>query len=147
MSTPSLSPESTPLLTAAHFISMISASLVMLTAGSLYVFSLWGTEFANELHLTQFQISFVAAAGNNGLYISAPLVGYLVDHYSGQSHAFLMVGGTMIYAGYGLLTLSFYKHIEAGYILLALFNFMVGFGCACCYGYSLATSNLDIFND
>jgi MFS family permease len=138
MSAPS---QSTPVLTSAHFISMISASLVMLTAGSLYVFSLWGTEFANELHLTQFQISFVAAAGNNGLYISAPLVGYLVDHYSRQSHAFLMVGGTLIYAGYGLLNLSFYKHIEAGYILLALFNAMVGVGCACCYGYSLATSN------
>lgn len=139
---PTESPESTQVLTSGRIISMISASLVMLTAGSIYVFSLWGTEFARELQLTQFQISLIAAAGNNGVYIPAPIVGYLVDHYSKYAHAFLLVGGFLIYAGYGLLSLSFYKHINAGYVLLALFNAMVGIGSSCCYGYSLATSNL-----
>lgn len=135
----------TSVLTSAHFISIFAASAVMLSAGSIYVFSMWGTQFASELHLTQFQISLVASAGNNGLYVSAPIVGYLVDHYTNYSHAFLIVGGSLIYAGYGLLTLSYYKTIDAGYILLAFFNLLVGMGAACCYGYSLATSKFSFY--
>ncbi|KAG9304077.1 hypothetical protein G9A89_005987 [Geosiphon pyriformis] len=56
--------------------SFICASLNALSAGSLYLFSLYGPQLSKEFGYFQVQLSVVASAGNNYL---GPLMGWLVD--------------------------------------------------------------------
>jgi MFS family permease len=66
--------------------SQISASMVMLTAGtrildltSAYAFSLYGPQLASKLSLSQSEIAFVASCANMGIYIGGPIAGFLID--------------------------------------------------------------------
>eukprot|EP00842_Homolaphlyctis_polyrhiza_P001991 jgi/Hompol1/2793/HPOL_000385-RA len=103
-------------------LSLFSASLVMLTAGSAYCFGVYGTQLSEVLKLSQSQTAFVAACGNSGIYISGPLVGH-------RSSVFFLIGGSLIFAGYGTISLAFTGAIpRPHYLLLALVFLCVGIG-------------------
>jgi 3-methyladenine DNA glycosylase Mpg len=57
------------------FKSQISASLVMISAGTAYVFSMYGTQLQDLLNFTPTEIAFAAACCNAGNYLGGPAVG------------------------------------------------------------------------
>jgi hypothetical protein len=54
---------------------MIVASVNMLSAGTIYLFSLYGPQLAEMLEFSASQTAFIATCGNYGIYLSGPFWG------------------------------------------------------------------------
>lgn len=121
-------------------VSQIAASLVMLSAGTSYLFSMYGTQLSSILGFHQTQIAFIAASLNAGNYLSGPLVGHFVDHYPSQTSLFFLFGGSAIFAGYLSIGLVVIHEIDLHYLIIAALFFMIGMGTASSYHCSLATN-------
>jgi hypothetical protein len=70
----------------------------MLTAGTLYAFSLYASELSLRLGLNQKQIAVIGSFGNYGNYFSAPFVGFLVEKV--HPRVMVIAGGVMLTIGY-----------------------------------------------
>lgn len=122
-------------------VSQISASMVMLSAGTVYLFSLYGPQLQHILKYQQSQTSFIASCGTTGLFLGGPIFGSLADSYPTYSYLFFLFGGVVIATGY-LLVGFFIEQIlpRPHYLILALVYLAIGLGNASCYHCSLATN-------
>ncbi|KAI8928842.1 major facilitator superfamily domain-containing protein [Entophlyctis helioformis] len=130
-----------PVSLAGLLLSLSSASLVMLTAGTAYLFSLYGPQLSTALHLTQSQTAFIATCGNSGIYLSGPFFGAKVDQYRSVPAVFFLLGGTSIFLGYAAVS-SIYAGLlpQPHFLVLAFIFLCIGFGSAACYHCGLATN-------
>ncbi|KAI8894012.1 major facilitator superfamily domain-containing protein, partial [Globomyces pollinis-pini] len=123
------------------FLSQTLASIAMLTAGSAYTFSLFGPQMSYFLDLTQSETAFIASCGNAGVFIGGPLFGSLVDRYPDLTWAFFLMGGSGIFTGYYVTSLTFDGSLpKPHYLILAFYFLLIGLGSAATYHCSLATN-------
>ncbi|KAJ3129221.1 hypothetical protein HK098_002205 [Nowakowskiella sp. JEL0407] len=122
--------------------SVFSASLAMMSAGTIYTFSLYGPQLSSKLSYTQTQTAFIAQCGNYGIYLFGPVFGYLVDKYFSLDPApVFWISSTLMFSGFSLIAISYQGYFPSPhFLLLAFFNFFVGIGCASAYHGSLATN-------
>lgn len=121
--------------------SLVWASLAMATAGSGYMFSLYGPQLKASKGMSQFQISFVATCTNSGLFLTGPLFGYLVDRYYKHSHFLFLIAASLIALGYILTALEFAGVLpHTHYLITSLYFLLIGVGSSACYHKSLSTN-------
>lgn len=121
-------------------ISQFFASLSHISAGTAYVFSLYGTQLQKTLKTSQTQTSFIAGCGNAGVFLCGPLFGILCDRFPNSQFLFHLFGGLMIAAGYYLISLAAQKAITVHYLLIAAFYFLIGAGSSSVYHSALSTN-------
>ncbi|GAA6032830.1 hypothetical protein JCM8097_000817 [Rhodosporidiobolus ruineniae] len=80
------------------------AVLTALSAGTNYVFSVYGPQVAAQLHLSATALNVVSASGNAGVYLSGPLVGVVVDR-RGPRPVLLVASGCLLVGYLGMYTL------------------------------------------
>jgi len=69
----------TTILTAKRTTTFLVSFLVSLCAGTNYVYSAYGPQLGNRLHLSYAKQNLVGLSGNFGVYASAPFFGKLAD--------------------------------------------------------------------
>jgi MFS family permease len=129
------SPKMIKLITSQFF-----ASLSHISAGTAYVFSLYGTQLQRILKTSQTQTSFIAGCGNAGIFLCGPLFGILCDRYPKAQFLFHLFGGLMIAAGYYTISLTAQKLITVHYLLIAFIYFLIGAGSSSVYHSALSTN-------
>ncbi|KAM4060819.1 major facilitator superfamily protein [Hirsutella rhossiliensis] len=97
---------------ATRTISLVSATIAALCAGSIVVFSLYAPQFQSRLHYTQFQVNGVAIGGSLALYLPISAMGYVCDR-SGVAPLTLL--SSILFAiGYGLAA-AIYRKLDFEY--------------------------------
>ena len=61
-------------------ISQVLASLAMISAGTNYVFSLYGPQLSQILSFNQSQTSLIAMSGNFGVFLMGPVFGGIFNY-------------------------------------------------------------------
>ncbi|POR36337.1 Putative transporter MCH1 [Tolypocladium paradoxum] len=96
-------------------VSLVSATLAALCAGSIVVFSLYAPKFQSRLHYTQFQVNGVAIAGSLAMYLPISAMGYVCDRVGVAPLALL--SSLLLATGYGLAA-TLYRKLDIDYNLL-----------------------------
>ncbi|KAH6608278.1 major facilitator superfamily domain [Trichoderma cornu-damae] len=134
-----------------RFVSLVSATIAALCAGSIVVFSLYAPKFLSRLHYTQFQVNGVAIGSSLALYLPISVMGYVCDRVGvaplALLSAFLFGGGYGLAAGiykkldYEYNTLGKSHGAENGwsYPLMVLAFVMIGAGTCAMYIGSVST--------
>lgn len=134
-----------------RFVSLVSATIAALCAGSIVVFSLYAPKFLSRLHYTQFQVNGVAIGSSLALYLPISVMGYVCDRVGvaplALLSAFLFGGGYGLAAGiykkldYEYNTLGKSHGAENGwsYPLMVLAFIMIGAGTCAMYISSVST--------
>ncbi|KAL1917842.1 uncharacterized protein VTP21DRAFT_3676 [Calcarisporiella thermophila] len=113
-------------------ISFLCAVLGMSSAGTLYMFSLYGNIIAEELQYTQTQINAVAMIGDLGVYVFSPLIGAGVDKW-GHRRICLMAA-FFLATGYIFMSLTLQKFaLSTSFLSMSFYFFLVGVGSSCAY--------------
>lgn len=121
--------------------SQLSASAVMLAAGTSYAFSLFGPQLSATLNLSQSETALIANCGNAGVSLGGPIVGYLIDAYPDYVALLLAMGACLIFSGYSLIAFTYEGAIERPhYAVIGIYFLLVGLGSALCYHTALATN-------
>ncbi|KAF4511761.1 hypothetical protein G6O67_000972 [Ophiocordyceps sinensis] len=95
-----------------RIVSLVSATVAALCAGSIVVFSLYAPKFQSRLHYTQFQVNGVAIGGSLALYLPISAMGYVCDR-SGVAPLALL--SSVLFAfGYGLAA-AIYRNLDFEY--------------------------------
>ncbi|KAK4155253.1 major facilitator superfamily domain-containing protein [Chaetomidium leptoderma] len=126
-------------------ISLLSALLSSLCAGSITVFSLYGHILQSRLHYTQFQVNGLASAASMAMYIPVPLLGYFCDR-SGPAPLSLLAA-VMFGAGYAGAAGAYHRACqqqekdgeEKWFVLLVLAFVAIGVGTCSMYMSAVAT--------
>ena len=120
-------------------ISFLAACAAMMSAGTYYSFPLFGPHLATRFGYSMTQVNFIAAAGDYGVYICAPLFGFLVDRTGSRLAASL--AALMLFSGYALMSITVDGIIpHHHYLLLALYFAMVGVGSSAAYMAALSAT-------
>lgn len=134
-----------------RLLSLVSATLIALCAGSISVFSLYGPRFQSRLRYTQFQVNGVAIASSLALYLPISVIGYFCDRVGAPPLA--AIAGALFAVGYGLAAWVYNKldneynllhqkdrGNEATYPLMLLAFVCVGAGTCGMYMSAVSTS-------
>ncbi|KAJ3099394.1 hypothetical protein HDU97_003227 [Phlyctochytrium planicorne] len=121
-------------------ISLISSSLVLLSAGTFYAFSLYGPQLEKRLGYSNSQTAIVASSSNLGVYLTGPLWGLLVDKVNPRW--LFLSAAILLAAGYSLASLAYLGQFgpTIPYLYMCLFYFIVGVGSGGAYHSGLATN-------
>ncbi|RUS35021.1 major facilitator superfamily domain-containing protein [Jimgerdemannia flammicorona] len=112
--------------------------LNMVTAGTLYMFSLYGQQFSEKLHYTQTQTNFVAVAGNYGMYLSGPVWGWAVDVLGPQKGCLL--AAIFMSIGYIAMALTYNQSLFSdSFGFMSIYFAVVGMGSTCSYMSTIST--------
>ncbi|KAK3304466.1 major facilitator superfamily domain-containing protein [Chaetomium strumarium] len=76
---PSPTPRARARAQRLRVISLFSALLSSLCAGSITIFSLYGHILQTRLHYSQYQVNGLASAASIAMYVPVPLLGFLCD--------------------------------------------------------------------
>ena len=95
-----------------RIVSLFSATLIALCAGSIVVFSLYAPSFQSRLRYTQFQVNGVAIGGSLALYLPVSAMGYVCDRVGVAPLSLL--GAVLFGGGYGLAA-GIYRMVDAQY--------------------------------
>jgi hypothetical protein len=127
--------------------SQLAASSVMLSAGTAYMFSLYGPQLQHELQISQSKLAFIASCANIGLFVGGPIFGYcyyndrsLVDKYPSKSVLFFLFGAIGISCGYIGTSFVLDGYFTSHYLFLSALYLLIGFGSAASYHCALATN-------
>ncbi|RUP47225.1 hypothetical protein BC936DRAFT_145979 [Jimgerdemannia flammicorona] len=117
---------------------LVLCCLSMLTAGTLYMFSLYGQQFAARLHYTQTETNFVAIAGNYGMTFSGPLCGWVVDVFGPRRGSLL--AAFFLATGYVAMALTYNEMLFSdSFILMSVYFAFVGTGGTFSYMSTIST--------
>lgn len=134
-----------------RFVSLVSATIAALCAGSIVVFSLYAPKFLSRLHYTQFQVNGVAIGSSLALYLPISVMGYVCDRVGVAPLALL--SAVLFGGGYGLAA-GIYKKLDYeyntlgkshgaengwSYPLMVLAFVMIGAGTCAMYISSVST--------
>lgn len=92
---------------AVRAVSLLSATVAALCAGSIVVYSLYAPSFQSRLHYSQFQVNGVAIGGSLALYLPVSVMGYVCDRVGVAPLALL--SAVLFGAGYGLAAVVYQK--------------------------------------
>ena len=121
--------------------SIVSASLAIMTAGTPYLSSLYFPQLSTALNLSQKETSFIAASANNGVYLSGPVFGHLVDRLRTRTGMFLISGGLTIFIGYSIVSGIYSRLIpQPHFLVVSLVFLIVGCGSSAIYHCALTTN-------
>lgn len=98
-----------------RILSLVSATVAALCAGSLVVFSLYAPKFQSRLRYTQFQVNGVAIASSISLYLPISVMGYFCDRVGVAPLALL--SSLLFGTGYGLAA-ALYRRLDIDYNVL-----------------------------
>ncbi|KAH8597243.1 major facilitator superfamily domain-containing protein [Bisporella sp. PMI_857] len=127
-------------LHTARIVSSIAATAISLACGTNYVYSAWGPQFAERLHLSSTEQNLIGTFGNLGMYLMGIPVGILVDR-QGPRPA-IIIGGLLLGAGYFPLHQAYDKGF-ASVPLLCMFSFFTGFGGCAAFAAAIKTSAIN----
>ncbi|RDA94583.1 hypothetical protein CP533_2425 [Ophiocordyceps camponoti-saundersi (nom. inval.)] len=96
----------------ARFVSLVSATIVALCAGSIAAFSLIAPQFQSRLHYSQFQVNGVAIGSSLALYLPISVMGYVCDRVGVAPLAIL--SSVLFGSGYGLAA-AIYRKLDLDY--------------------------------
>ncbi|KAJ3196167.1 hypothetical protein HK101_009907 [Irineochytrium annulatum] len=119
-------------------VAFLASLLCMACAGTLYLFSSYAPELARKLGFTQVQKNLVASLGGFGLYLSAPVLGFLVDVY--PPYLITLFGGLCLLAGYTSMALSYGEIFPTHHVFVGLGYALVGVGSAAVFNSSLSVN-------
>lgn len=107
-------------------LTLCSCFLCGLASGTMYLYSAYAPELAQKLNLDATQSSMLGLIASFGAALTGPLSGAFVDRWGSRSS--IVIGATMIYAGYFGLQ-SLYIHPElGGFVYLSVAMVLVGSG-------------------
>ncbi|KAG0086367.1 hypothetical protein BGZ92_008193 [Podila epicladia] len=117
----------------------------MLASGSLYVYALYAPSLKSHLGYSQTQTSAIAVIGDLGLYGVGPLTGGLADSMGPKKAS--VFAGSLLVAGYGLLSVAYSSGIERikhnepapSFLAMSAFLFLAGIGSSACYMAAFTT--------
>ncbi|KAG9249330.1 major facilitator superfamily domain-containing protein [Calycina marina] len=132
-------PEATGLHTA-RIVSSIAATAISLACGTNYVYSAWGPQFAERLHLTSTEQNLIGTFANLGMYLMGVPTGLLVDR-KGPRVA-VIIGGLLLGIGYFPLHQAYDKGF-ASVPVLCMLSFFTGFGGCAAFAASIKVSALN----
>ncbi|KAJ3259552.1 hypothetical protein HK103_002105 [Boothiomyces macroporosus] len=121
-------------------ISQISASAVSVSAGTAYVFSLYGPQLAEKLQLGQSEVAFIASCSNLGNYFSGPIAGCacyqtsLVTNYGNwpAEYRSIAIGMTVSFFGLSAFIFAFIgSNFFAFNKILLVSDFLTFLGTLC----------------
>ncbi|KAI9327784.1 major facilitator superfamily domain-containing protein [Obelidium mucronatum] len=117
--------------TVKRWTTAVSSCLSMVTAGSLFSFSVLVEGLKTQLSYTSSDLNTISGIGSSSLYISFLFIGPLFDWLGAQWTMFFGV----IFSGLGylLMYLSYTGRISGATGAMATFYFMAGAGSTCCY--------------
>ncbi|KAJ3885821.1 major facilitator superfamily domain-containing protein [Lentinula edodes] len=128
------SPQIPPTFGRARIVVLLASLLAALSAGTNYVFSAYSPQLGSRLGLTHTQLNLIGLGGNVGVYISAPILGKIVDSRGPKS--LLLSGFVLLLAGYSGIRLVYDAGLPenvtalstAMFALLIACSFMTGVG-------------------
>ncbi|KAI8804370.1 major facilitator superfamily domain-containing protein [Cladochytrium replicatum] len=124
-----------------HLVAIVAlACLSMTTAGTVYMFSLYGPELARHLHLSAVQTSIVITCGTYGLYLSGPAIGWAIDGRMCENgpRPVLLSASAALFFGYLSVALAYSSNATSPVFWLSASYFVVGFGCCAASQGSMA---------
>ncbi|KAF8601277.1 MFS general substrate transporter [Ceratobasidium sp. AG-I] len=115
--------------------TLVGYVLVALASGTNYVYSAYAPQMGKRLNLSSTQLNIIGIAGNVGVYLFAPLCGWVVDGW-GPKRPLYIASGFLVF-GYGGIRYLFTNAPPAppnggsGLVLMiSLFTFVTGLaGC------------------
>ncbi|CAG8671229.1 932_t:CDS:2, partial [Ambispora leptoticha] len=118
-------------------LSFLAAILFSLTSGVPYVFSSYGSAFAERLNFSSMQINTIAIAGNYGMFCSNPFFGYIADNYGPRLSALL--GTTFLFTSFLCMALTYNGTFPPYFLLCVVYQLLVGMGSAAGFIATLTT--------
>ncbi|KAI0206201.1 major facilitator superfamily domain-containing protein [Astrocystis sublimbata] len=123
-----------------RIISSVAATVIALACGTNYVYSAWGPQFADKLHLSATESEVIGLAGNLGMYSMGVPIGMFVD--SRGSRPAVFVGSILL--GFGYLPLQrAYDAGQGSVPWLSVASFFTGLGGCMAFAASVKTSALN----
>ncbi|KAI1821883.1 MFS general substrate transporter [Xylaria intraflava] len=124
----------------ARIVSSAAATLIALACGTNYVYSAWGPQFADKLHLSATESEVIGAAGNLGMYLVGVPVGMFTDSRGPRPAVF----GGAILLGLGYLPLQrAYDAGQGSVPWLSFASFLTGLGGCAAFAAVVKTSALN----
>ncbi|GJE99445.1 MFS general substrate transporter [Phanerochaete sordida] len=122
------------LFSAVRIATLFTSLLVSLGSGTNYVFSAYGPQLSARLHLSHTQMNIVGLSGNIGVYGTAPVWGWIVDHKGPRS--LLALAFVTLLVGYTGIRHFFDEGLPADakdistltFLTLVLCSFLTGIG-------------------
>ncbi|KAI0444776.1 MFS general substrate transporter [Xylaria telfairii] len=123
-----------------RMISSVAATVIALACGTNYVYSAWGPQFADKLHLSATESEVVGLAGNLGMYSMGVPIGMFID--SRGPRPAVLVGAILLGVGYLPLQRS-YDAGQGSVPWLSVASFLTGLGGCMAFAASVKTSALN----
>ncbi|ODQ66926.1 MFS general substrate transporter [Nadsonia fulvescens var. elongata DSM 6958] len=82
-------------------LSLLSCFFIGLASGTLYLYSTFGPQLGQRLHLTTQQTSLLGMIGNLGMSLSGPLTGAVVDRHGPKLP--VLVSSILLFMGYRIV--------------------------------------------
>jgi len=124
----------------ARIVSSIAATCISLACGTNYVYSAWGPQFGEKLHLSSTEQNLIGTFGNLGMYSMGIPIGMVVD--ARGPRIAVVVGAVLLGAGYFPLHLA-YDRGSGSVPLLCLYSWFTGLGGCAAFAASVKTSALN----
>ncbi|KAI2635048.1 MFS general substrate transporter [Xylaria nigripes] len=124
----------------ARIVSSVAATLVALACGTNYVYSAWGPQFADKLHLSATESELIGLSGNLGMYLMGVPVGMFTDNRGPRPAVFC---GSLL-LGLGYLPLQRAYDTGSGSVFwLSAASFLTGLGSCAAFTAAMKTSALN----
>jgi len=109
----------------------------MLSAGTIYTFSVWAPYLKSSTGFSQTRINIIGSFGNIGSALGI-IAGLVFDRYGPIPTA--LISTALLFSGYFLIYCSLAGSIPSNFFLYLLLNFVVGQGSSYAYATSLSTN-------
>jgi MFS family permease len=115
-------------LQALKWVTLFASCLVMLTAGSMFTFSVFSNGLRKKFGYSSSDINLISGFGNTALYVSFIFIGPMFDKLGARV---TMSFGTLAYgAGYLMMWLAYEGKLgqEVSPLMMSIFYFAAGCG-------------------
>ena len=124
-------------------LSLLTGLLVMLTSGSVYMFSVYSGPLGDQLNYSVSDLTFIVTFGQSVFYLAGVPAGLASDRWGGRITCSL--GALVSGISYMLMILTYTGHLkESSYLLFTLYYSLAGIGSSLVYAAALAV-NVKIF--
>ncbi|GAP93269.2 putative major facilitator superfamily transporter [Rosellinia necatrix] len=124
----------------ARVVSSVAATIIALACGTNYVYSAWGPQLADRLHLSATESQLIGLAGNLGMYLLGVPIGMFVD--SRGPRPAVLVGAFLLGLGYLPLERA-YDAGNGSVAWLSFVSFLTGLGGCMAFAAAVKTSALN----
>jgi hypothetical protein len=115
-------------LQALKWVTLVASCLVMLTAGSMFTFSVFANGLRKRFGYSSSDVNLISGFGNTALYVSFIFIGPMFDKLGARV---TLSFGTLAYgAGYLMMWLAYEGKlgIEVSPLMMSIFYFAAGCG-------------------